>query len=88
LSGILGIDLSSFQIAEGQTFLIISGSSIAGTFSSISQPGGIPGSFVAIYNPTNVELEYIPEPATVSIIGSASLLLLKRRRRTSRENSR
>lgn len=66
LSGTLDVDLgNSFTPSPGQTFTIISGGAITGTFSSFSLPVSDTYSWNIQYNPTSVVLQALA-PCTIN----------------------
>ncbi len=83
LAGSLTVNFApDFVPTTGDQYLLMSGKSLTGSFTSLSlPPAGANQRYNLVYTPTSVSLVVVPEPSASLTAISCGLLLAKRRRR-------
>jgi len=86
LGGSLAISLASgFELHPNDTFLIVSGSSIGGAFSSVVFPSAPPGTQVElVVDSTSVRVHVTPEPSSAAALLGLGTIVARRRRHNRR----
>jgi hypothetical protein len=82
LGGELEISLSNgFAPYPGETFNIIDCSAHPGTFSSVVYPNDLGHPFTVSYTSSGVNVTFVPEPGSLTLMAMGSLALMRRKRR-------